>query len=217
MVRKFPGPAGLVNPARPPRPGDKRRVPADPGHRDHCEEIGEQDEEEEEEDLEQCLTWRKAIGELRALGRDQEVLKFNTTWIRGQTGGKPGKGFKIPFFLCKIVKLDTSYNDPRVVFFDDHGKVDGIIHRYVLENYAVEIRPGTVLLVMKATVFTTKKKTSINITLNNLVAIYTQQQEVLSHQQLSADQMRRTVAEVEEEQREEEQELELEPAQSPSA
>ena len=207
LVRKFPGPAGLVNPARPSRPGDKRRVPADPGEReDRQEEL--QEEEEEGGDLAECVTWRKATEELRSLGNQQEVLRFNTGWIRGQAEGEAGRGFKVPFFLGKIVQLDTTHRDTRVVLIDDQGKIDGSIHRDVLENYGVDIRPGTVLLVMKATVLTTVRKTCINITLNNLVAIYSQQQEVLSHQQLSADQMRVTAAEVERQRREEAQELE---------
>ena len=214
LVRKFPGPAGLVNPARPSRPGDKRRVPADPGEReDRQEEV--QEEEEEGGDLAECVTWRKATEELRSLGNQQEVLRFNTGWIRGQAEGEAGRGFKVPFFLGKIVQLDTTHRDTRVVLIDVQGKIDGSIHRDVLENYGVDIRPGTVLLVMKATVLTTVRKTCINITLNNLVAIYSQQQEVLSHQQLSADQMRVTAAEVERQRREEAQELEREKENSP--
>ena len=206
-MRKFPGPAGLINPDRPCLAGDKRRVPAGPGQREKKKKAEKRREElSEEGDLGQCFTWRKALEELRALGQDSEVLQFNTDWIRSQTRATP-VGFKIPFFLGKIVNMDTDHRDPRVILLDDHGKIHGSVHRDVLETYSLDIRPGTVLLVMKAAVLTTDKKTHINITLNNLVAIYSYHHKVRSHQNVSVDQMRATAEEVERQRVEEEEEI----------
>ena len=193
-MRKFPGPAGLINPDRPCLAGDKRRVPAGPGQREKKKAEKRREELSEEGDLGQCFTWRKALGQ------------FNTDWIRSQTQATP-VGFKIPFFLGKIVNMDTDHRDPRVILLDDHGKIHGSVHRDVLETYSLDIRPGTVLLVMKAAVLTTERKTHINITLNNLVAIYSYHHKVRSHQNVSVDQMRATAEEVERQRVEEEEEI----------
>ena len=210
LVRKFPGPAGLIRPDQPCRPGDKRRVPPDPSEqlkrkmKKKPEKVREPEDFDKEKDLAECFTWRKALEELRALGQDLEVLQFNTDWIRSHT---TAVGFKIPFFLGKIVRMDTEHKDPRVILLDDHGKIHGSVHRDILETYSLDIRPGTVLLVMKAAVLTTTgKKTYINITLNNLVAIYSHHHQVRSHQNVSVDQMRATAEEVERERVEEVQE-----------
>ena len=215
LVRKFPGPAGLILPERPCRPGDKRRVPLEPSEllkkkKKKPEKVREPEEFKQEKNLAECFTWRKALEELRALGQDSEVLHFNTDWIRRQTAAGAAVGFKIPFFLGKIVKMDTEHRDPRVVLLDDQGKIDGSLHRDILETYSLDIRPGTVLLVMKAAVLSTGRKTSINVTLNNLVAIYSHHHQVRSHQNVSVDQMRATAVEVERERVEEEKEEEKE-------
>ena len=160
LVRKFPGPAGLIRPDQPCRPGDKRRVPPEPSEqlkrkrKKKPEKVREPEEFDKEKDLAECFTWRKALEELRALGQDLEVLQFNTDWIRTQTAAA-SVGFKIPFFLGKIVRMDNEHKDPRVILLDDHGKIHGSVHRDILETYSLDIRPGTVLLVMKAAVLTT--------------------------------------------------------------
>merc|ERR1719431_219421 len=80
---------------------------------------------------------------------------------------------KMPFFLCKIGRLDLTSVDPMVMLMDREGKVEGSMHRDVVEQFGKEVRVGSVLVLQSVVVLVTSRKEYVNITMNNLIAIYT--------------------------------------------
>jgi len=127
--------------------------------------------EEECEGVEDCVAWRRARQELGMIDRDSLVDKFNTNWIKEKSPAGTTK--KMPFFLCKIGRLDLSCADPLVMLMDREGKVEGSMHRDVVEQLGKEVRVGSVLVLQRVAVLVTARVEYVNITLNNLVSIYT--------------------------------------------
>ena len=162
LIRKFPGPAGLM-----PRlsPGFHKTA------KDDIEETEEPEDVIECEGLTNCVAWKKAIEELGIVAKDSLVEKFNTNWIKKKS--QIGTTKKMPFFLCKIGKMDLTSVDPMVMLMDIEGKVDGSMHRDVVEQFGKEVRVGSVLVLQNVVVLVTSKKEYVNITMNNLIAIYT--------------------------------------------
>jgi len=163
LIRKFPGPAGLL-----PR--------LSPGvHKNADDDIEETVEPEdviiECEGIDNCVAWTKAMEELGMLAKDSLVEKFNTNWIKKKS--QVGTTKKMPFFLCKIGRLDLTSVDPMVMLMDREGKVEGSMHRDVVEQFGKEVRVGSVLVLQSVVVLVTSRKEYVNITMNNLIAIYT--------------------------------------------
>jgi len=163
-VRLFPGPAGLMPKLS---PGVHRPVQEQEG----LEQRRVDQSEEECEGVGECVAWRKARQELGMIDKDSLVDKFNTNWIKEKSPAGTTK--KMPFFLCKIGKLDLSCVDPMVMLVDVEGKVEGSMHRDVIEQFGKEVRVGSVLVLQRVAVLVTARKEYVNITLNNLVSIYT--------------------------------------------
>merc|ERR1719186_62017 len=109
--------------------------------------------------------------ELGMVAKDSLVEKFNTNWIKKKS--QVGTTKKMPFFLCKIGRLDLTSVDPMVMLMDMEGKVEGSMHREVVDQFGKDIAVGTVLLLHKVAVLVTARTEYVNITINNLVAIYT--------------------------------------------
>ena len=164
--RMFPGPAGVIS-KQLAIPGDKRVVPDDP---DKDNVVGlELNNSSLENNIhfEACALWRKAMSEMTTILEHDQVTKYNTSWIKRQASANI-----VPYFLCKISKLDLSYKDPFVVLADKEGVIDGNLHRDVLDCYSKEIKEGSVILVVKAAVLKTVKAEYVSITMNNLMSIY---------------------------------------------
>ena len=79
----------------------------------------------------------------------------------------------MPFFLCKIGRLDLTSVDPLVMLVDREGRVEGSMHRDVVDQFGKEVRVGSVLVLQRVAVLVTARREYVNITLNNLVSIYT--------------------------------------------
>jgi len=163
LVRKFPGPAGLM-----PR--------LSPGIHKTAKDVTVDAVEPTDNDIEcdgviNCVAWTKAMEELGLVSKDSLVQEFNTDWIKKKS--QAGTTKKMPFFMCKIVRLDLTSVDPMVTLMDQEGKVEGSMHRDVVEQFGKEIRVGCVLVLQSVVVLVTARKEYVNITLNNLVAIYT--------------------------------------------
>jgi len=163
LVRRFPGPAGLLPKLA---PGVHKAV-----KEEDSEEKIELDEANECEGVGDCVAWKRAMEELGMVSKDSLVERFNTNWIKDKS--QAGATKKMPFFLCKIVKLDLTSADPMVMLVDREGKVEGSMHRDVVEQFSKEVRVGSVLVLQSVVVLVTARKQYVNITLNNLVAIYT--------------------------------------------
>ena len=67
-----------------------------------------------------CVVWEKALQELRLIKKDSLVEKFNTNWIKNMSPDR-----KMPFFLCKVRRLDLTSIDPSVLLVDRDGDVVG--------------------------------------------------------------------------------------------
>ena len=167
--RRFPGPAGVLE-RQPPLPGDKRPIPLDPeaaGNGDQGQGEREALEEDILGDLDECLVWSRALEDLNPILNSEQITKYNTSWIKKQSSGNI-----VPYFLCKIVKLDLSTKDPVVVLADKLGTIDGNLHRDVVETCGRDVKVGTVMLVVRAAVLRTVKVDYLNITLHNVVSVY---------------------------------------------
>ena len=139
---------------------------------DDREERREQDEDSMEcEGVVDCVAWKRAMQELGMIDKGSLVERFNTSWIKNKS--QAGTTKKMPFFLCKIGKLDLTSVDPLVMLVDRDGKVEGSMHRDVVEQLGKEVRVGSVLVLQSVAVLVTARKEYVNITLNNLVSIYT--------------------------------------------
>jgi len=136
------------------------------------EDQREQEEDEMEcEGVEDCVAWKRATQELGMIDKDSLVEKFNTRWIKDKS--QAGSTKKMPFFLCKIGRLDLTSVDPLVMLVDREGKVEGSMHRDVVDQFGKEVRVGSVLVLQRVAVLVTARREYVNITLNNLVSIYT--------------------------------------------
>ena len=181
--RRFPGPAGVLE-RQPPLPGDKRPIPLDPeaaGNGDQGQGEREALEEDILGDLDECLVWSRALEDLNPILNSEQITKYNTSWIKKQSSGNI-----VPYFLCKIVKLDLSTKDPVVVLADKLGTIDGNLHRDVVETCGRDVKVGTVMLVVRAAVLRTVKVDYLNITLHNVVSVYSKS-EVQRLQTLSKE------------------------------
>jgi len=164
MVRRFPGPAGLLPKLA---PGVHKAAKEE----DNEEKIELDEDNIECEGVGDCVAWKRAMEELGMVSKDSLVERFNTNWIKNKS--QAGATKKMPFFLCKIVKMDLTSADPMVMLVDNEGKVEGSMHRDVVEQFSKDVRVGSVLVLQSVVVLVTARKEYVNITLNNLVAIYT--------------------------------------------
>lgn len=75
------------------------------------EDQWEQEKDEMEcEGVEDCVAWRRARQELGMIDKNSLVQKFNTRWIKDKS--QAGSPKKMPFFLCKIWKLNLTSVTP---------------------------------------------------------------------------------------------------------
>ena len=169
--RKFPGPAGIVT--LKPVAGDKRLVPDsdDDKIKDRSAEAMATDDSFGIEELHKCGVWKKAVNDIRQV-LDQDVLKYSTEHIQIQSS------VIVPYFLCKIVKIETSSRDPVVTLADNHGIIEGTFHREILDIHGRDIKSNNVLFLAKVAVLKTFKSKYLNITSNNILTIYSGQKAV---------------------------------------
>lgn len=74
--------------------------------------------------------------------------------------------------VCKIDRMDYATLDPKVYLGDCYGTVEGGVHREVLDQFGLEFRPGSVIVLQNVSVIISIKGQYLNITSNNLVSIY---------------------------------------------
>ena len=162
LVRRFPGPAGLMSELS---LGLCKAAITD----ENMKKKSEQEEDGMEcEGVVHCVVWEKALQELKLVNKDSLVEKFNTNWIKNMSSDR-----KMPFFLCKVRRLDLTSIDPTVLLVDRVGEVVGSMHRDVVELFGKEVTVGCALVLKSLTVIVMSGKKYVNITLNNLVSIYT--------------------------------------------
>lgn len=167
LVRKFPGPAGIMPKLT---PGDHNPVKE---HQESVEinDLNTDNQNVLSDDLRHCVIWKQALSGLNKIEMDTLVEKFNCKWIKDKSKSRTSSK-KMPFFMCKIVKLDLDHLDPIVVLADTYGRVEGSMHRDVVEQFGKDVRLGSVLVLQGVAVLMTARTEYVNITLNNLLSIY---------------------------------------------
>ena len=137
------------------------------------------EKEEEEEvvmmELATLPAWLRALQELARLDQEEKARQYNTAWIRQKIGEQETLSFgalKIPVLLCCVKSLELECSSPPCKLVDQHGQVSGVLHKDVLENYGDVVQVNSVLLLKNIAVIVTARKQYVNISCDNLVAVY---------------------------------------------
>ena len=137
------------------------------------------EKEDEEEEVVMGLAtlpaWVRAMQELARLDQEGKARQYNTAWIRQRIGEQEALSlgaFKIPVLLCLVKSLELECSNPPCKLVDQQGQVSGILHKDVLENYGDVVQVNSVLLLRKVAVIVTARKQYVNISCDNLVAVY---------------------------------------------
>ena len=137
--------------------------------------VAENEEEEVVMVLATSPAWVRAKEELARLDGEGKAKQYNTAWIRQKIGGQETQslgGLKIPVLLCLVKSLELECSNPPCKLVDQHGEVSGILHKDVLENYGDVVQVNSVLLLRKVAVIVTACKQYVNISCDNLVAVF---------------------------------------------
>ena len=137
--------------------------------------VAENEEEEVVMVLATSPAWVRAKEELARLDGEGKAKQYNTAWIRQKIGGQETQslgGLKIPVLLCLVKSLDLECSNPPCKLVDQHGEVSGILHKDVLDNYGDVVQVNSVLLLRKVVVIVTACKQYVNISCDNLVAVF---------------------------------------------
>ena len=116
------------------------------------------------------VLWNRAMQELEMIDKRYLATQFDTRWIKDLS--QVGSVRKMPFFVCKIDRMDYATLDPKVYLEDCYGTVEGGVHREVIDQFGLEFRPGSVIVLQNVSVIISIRGQYLNITLNNLVSIY---------------------------------------------
>ena len=135
-----------------------------------------EDEEEIEVSLANSPAWVLAKEQLARLDPEGKVQQFNTAWIRQRTSQQEAlptvDGCQIPVFLCLVKSIDLENSNAPCKLVDQLGQVSGILSKNVLENYGDVVQAHSVLLLRKVPVFVTACSQFVNISSDNLVAVF---------------------------------------------
>ena len=135
-----------------------------------------EDEEEIEMSLANSPAWVLAKEQLARLDPEGKVQQFNTAWIRQRTSQQEAlptvDGCQIPVFLCLVKSIDLESSNAPCKLVDQLGQVSGILSKNVLENYGDVVQAHSVLLLRKVPVFVTACSQFVNISSDNLVAVF---------------------------------------------
>ncbi|XP_073991646.1 uncharacterized protein isoform X3 [Rhodnius prolixus] len=176
--RKFPGPAGLL----PERQGNTSLIATE----EFLDELNHENNEpptfKEKEVLSQSSgrvfesgAWNVMMEDLGTSGRDLISL-MNLASLRL----KHTRGYKVPFLAVIINSIDCTLPDPTLFVKDITDEIHGMLHREVWEKFNSEMTPGSVLVLKNVGVISagaTSRRHVLNITTNNLTAIYSNRQD----------------------------------------
>ncbi|XP_063236367.1 uncharacterized protein LOC134538793 isoform X2 [Bacillus rossius redtenbacheri] len=171
--RKFPGPAGLL----PDRgSGFNRTLEARSDSDDDSETPLQGLCSQLAEGVFQSEAWVRAGRDLSLGGDEGTALAACTLrWARGKALAGQLPGLRVPLLRVALRAIDCSLQDPFVLFHDSTGQMPGTLHREVREAHEARLHPGTVLVLHQVGVLTmrrTLRNHCLNVTANNLVAIY---------------------------------------------
>ncbi|XP_057321787.1 uncharacterized protein LOC130665426 [Microplitis mediator] len=179
LVRKFPGPAGLLS-------YSKSRS-KNTSHRTTEVDFGETKRDsgfcsQETKKLFTDGAWRQMIDELP----DDYLRGQNISSIK-----RPGRSNKIPVLAGIIHRIDWSADNPRVTLKDISDSVEGIMHKDIFTTYPNILQPGVVVLlrnvgILNVTGSKTPLTTSIVIiSTDSIIAAYNDKSRIITTPELT--------------------------------
>ncbi|KAM9779923.1 homologous recombination OB-fold protein [Neosynchiropus ocellatus] len=176
-TRRFPGPAGLL----PQQPQGQSlndivvSVPQTPAH-GAVARIPSQDPGSQTDDDEFSGTaWAAMKAEMGLDERNPACFlrSFSVIMVLRKAALKQLEKNKVPNMAVMLKSMVHTLADAKAVFRDPTGEIQGTVHRRLLEERAGELKPGVVLLLKQASVFSPSHRNHyLNVTPNNLLRIY---------------------------------------------
>ncbi|XP_076448677.1 uncharacterized protein LOC143285299 [Babylonia areolata] len=176
-LRKFPGPAGILPPAKPSElaslakksPGTSPEIVPENSHRKPEEEVsGSQTGGE----LFGGAAWRSLTADLEP-GADSVLTKFSVRAMLHKASRRLLPKGKVPLMVGVLESIDSQGTDASVVLRDATGQMQGTLHREALKDFSLDLQTGAALVLRQVSVISPSSRTHyLNITAGNIVAIY---------------------------------------------
>ncbi|XP_028841365.1 uncharacterized protein C17orf53 homolog isoform X2 [Denticeps clupeoides] len=177
-TRRFPGPAGLLPQQLCGQSLDEVvvSVPQTPAHgavaRLRSEIPSSQGSEEEEFN---GGAWAAMKAEMGLDERNPSCFlhSYSVVMVLRKAALRQLTHNKVPNMAVVLKRLLHTHADAKAVFKDPTGEIQGTVHRCLLEERQVDLKPGAVLLLKQVGVFSPSHRNHyLNITPNNLLRIY---------------------------------------------
>ncbi|KAL8613056.1 hypothetical protein ACOMHN_008825 [Nucella lapillus] len=177
-LRKFPGPAGILPPAKPSELASimKKSVGASP-------EIVSEDSGGSKPEEEVCssqasgeafggVAWQSLIADLHP-DTDKVLTKFSVRAMLHKASRRQLPKGKVPLMVGVLESIDLQGTDASVVLRDPTGQMQGTLHREAVKDFSVDLQTGAALVLRQVSVISPSSRTHyLNITSGNIVAIY---------------------------------------------
>lgn len=180
LVRKFPGPAGLLSCSKSRSKNNSPRTMEVDFNETKARDSGFCSQETKK--LFTDGAWRQMIDELP----DDYLRGQNISSIK-----RPGRSNKIPVLAGIIHRIDWSADNPRVTLKDISDSVEGIMHKDIFTTYPNILQPGVVVLlrnvgILNVTGSKTPLTTSIVIiSTGSIIAAYNDKSRIITTPELT--------------------------------
>ncbi|XP_076328361.1 uncharacterized protein LOC143234688 [Tachypleus tridentatus] len=166
--RKFPGPAGLLpnlqlGPSALEFSTLDSPVPEKPPVIPTAIELPSSQTVEDEFTK---VPWTNMLNDLEIRDGDpNSILNFNISWIVRKARTKQLPNGKVPVLVVLIKEIDIKGAEASAMFQDRTGEIQGTIHRKLVEEYQMYLKPGCVLVLKQVSVFSpTSRNHYLNLT-----------------------------------------------------
>ncbi|XP_026684547.1 uncharacterized protein LOC103516321 [Diaphorina citri] len=171
--RKFPGPAGLLPERATLQPINSNNnlssnLCANNSRDKHDIELASS----QYSSVCETIAWKCAIQDIRQ-SSITGIQKFNISHLKRAAFSSKSKALKYPFLVAAVSNMDTG-QELFVTLRDTSGDIQAYVNSEVLEQFPVELRRGSVILLKKVGVLKSGQARGIYllITPNNLAVIY---------------------------------------------
>ncbi|XP_022256691.1 uncharacterized protein LOC111089124 [Limulus polyphemus] len=97
------------------------------------------------------VPWTNMLNDLEISESDpNSILNFNISWIVRKARTKQLPNGKVPVLVVLIKEIDVKGAEASVTFRDRTGEIQGTIHRKLVEEYQMYLKPGCVLVLKQA-------------------------------------------------------------------
>ncbi|XP_047213774.1 homologous recombination OB-fold protein-like [Girardinichthys multiradiatus] len=177
-MRRFPGPAGLL----PQQPQGQNldeivvSVPHTPAHGAVARLPSQCSSSQPEEEEFNGHAWTALKAEMGLDERNPKCFlhTYSVVMVLRKAALKQLPRNKVPNMAVLLKSIiHTNAADAKAVFKDPTGEIQGTVHRRLLEERSKELKAGAVLLLKQVGVFSPSHRNHyLNVTLNNLLKIY---------------------------------------------